>query len=137
MANTMQFVQNGGRLIIYTSSGSSPLHSGLCASQTSYSASTSLSEGQCQESAESEKFVSQVSHTLSGTYNYLIVDTAKLMGLGDGVLYAVYLSGNGTTLFAGDVIITSVDDQQGARGTIETQSITLVNSGSPVTGFGV
>lgn len=134
----MQFVENGGRLIILASSGAgTPLHSGLCASQTSYRATVNQSTAQCQESAEEEKFTSLVSHELSATYNYQVGDTSKLFGLGDGTLYAHYLAQNGTTLFSGSVLITSVSDNQGARGSVETQDISLTNNGSPAVGFGI
>jgi len=134
---SIQFIQTGGRLVFKDSAGGSTLFDGLCGSQTSYRANTSMQTAQCQESAEEEKFTSLVTHEVSGTYNYQTDDTTSVFAVGSSSAYAIYLSQNGTTLFAGSVLVTNVEDSQGGRGTPETVSITAANNGSPTTGFGV
>jgi len=133
----IQFVSTGGRLVFKDSAGGSTLFDGLCGTQTSYRASSNFSTAQCQESAEEEKFLSLVTHEVSGTYNYDTTDTSNVFGVGDGTVYAIYLTQNGTTLFAGSVLVSNVEDNQGSRGTAETMSITASNNGSPTVGFGV
>lgn len=131
-----QFIVSGGRLVFKDSAGGSVLFDGLCGSQTSYRANTNISTSQCQESSEEEKFVSLITHEVSGTYNYQTDDTSGVFGVGINA-YAVYLSQTATTLFAGSVIVTSVDDSQGGHGTVEQMSITATNNGTPDVGFGV
>jgi len=131
---SIQFVSTSGRLTIKDTSGGSVLFDGTCGTNTSYRASSSQTTAQCQDSAEEEVFTSVVTHELSGTYNYQTDDTTSVLGLTNTSKYAVYLSQNGTTLFAGTVLLTSAEDSQGSRGTPETVSISARNSGTPTTG---
>lgn len=132
----IQFVSTSGRLTFLATAGGASLFGGLCQNNVSYRASTNLSTAQCAEDAEEQKFVSLITHEVSGTFNYQVADTDSVFNVGTDA-FAVYLSQNGTTLFAGSVIVTSVEDSQGNRGSAETVSISATNNGSPSVGFAV
>lgn len=130
----LQFVSNSGRLILYATSGGAVLHSGLCETNTSYRVNVSQTTAQCRESASSEVFESEVTHELSATVNLSTSDTTGLMGLTSSKAYAVFLTQGGTTIFAGSVAITSVSNNSGTRGSVESQDISMRNDGVPTTG---
>jgi hypothetical protein len=132
-----QWVQNGSRLVLKATAGGATVFDGTCGTQINYRANTTISEAQCQESANAEKFVSLINHEISGTFNYQVTDTDSVIGVGSSAVYGIVKTQNGTTIFAGSVLVTNVEDAQGAHGTQETMSITLTNDGAPDVGFGV
>jgi hypothetical protein len=128
------FVKSGGRLIIKSSAAGSTLFDG-CSTNVTYKATAQVTDSQCQGEIVPEKHISSVSHEITGAFVLLLSDTAGGLGVITQNCYAVYLNQNGTTLFAGSVISSSMGDNQGNQGSAESMDISLVSDGTPDTGW--